>query len=243
MGYFGGTVLFNSHFLRYNSSMSYRPGNSADTSRSEELANSLTHGFGTLLAISGLVVLTLFAQRSGDGWQLLSCLIFGVTLILLYAASTLYHAVRQPEIKARLRILDHSAILLLIAGTYTPFTLVSLRGPWGWSLFAVVWGLALLGIFVEATRLRRFRAALITLYVVMGWAAVAAIKPLLAAVEGGGLQLMLAGGIAYTSGILFYLWRSLPYHHAIWHLFVLAGSCLHFFAVLLYVLPAVSAGN
>jgi hemolysin III len=203
--------------------------------RGEEIANSVTHGIGTLLAVVGLVALTYLAARHGTVWHVASCAIFGATLVALYAASTLYHAVRREEIKGTLRILDHSAILLLIAGTYTPFTLVSLRGPWGWSLFGVIWGLALLGIVLEATTLRRFRAALIALYVVMGWAALAAIKPLLAAVASGGLQLMLAGGVAYTGGIGFYLWRRLPYHHAIWHLFVLAGSIFHYFAILNYV--------
>ena len=123
------------------------------------------------------------------------------------------------------------------AGTYTPITLVSLRGPWGWTLFAVIWGLALAGIVMETTRLRRFRGVLIGLYVVMGWSVVAAVKPMLANVQPGGLWLLLAGGLAYTGGILFYLWRRLPYNHAIWHLFVLAGSILHYFAILLYVIP------
>ena len=210
-------------------------------SRGEEIANSLTHGLGTLLAIAGLVVLLVFAALYGDSWHIVSCSIFGAALILLYLASTLYHAVRHPGAKSVLRMFDHAAILVLIAGTYTPFTLVSLRGPWGWSLFGIIWGLAVVGILIEVTRLRRYRAGLIALYVVMGWAVVTATQPMLANVGSGGLWLLLAGGLAYTGGILFYLWRRLPYHHAIWHLFVLAGSALHYFAILLYVIPVASA--
>jgi Predicted membrane protein, hemolysin III homolog len=127
--------------------------------------------------------------------------------------------------------------LVLIAGTYTPITLISLRGPWGWTLFGLIWGLAAVGIVIEATRLRRFRGWLIALYVIMGWAVVAAVKPMMDNVDRGGLWLLLAGGLAYTGGIAFYLWRRLPYNHAIWHLFVLAGSVLHYFAILLYVIP------
>jgi hemolysin III len=205
--------------------------------RAEEIANSLTHGIGAVLAIAGLAVLTAFAAVYGDAWHMVSSAIYGAALILLYLTSTLYHAVHHPRIKPILRILDHSAILVLIAGTYTPITLVSLRGRLGWSLFGVIWGLAVLGIVLETTRLRRFRAALIGLYVIMGWAVVVAVKPMLANVGPGGLWLLLAGGLAYTGGIVFYLWRRLPYNHAIWHLFVLAGSILHYFAVLLYIIP------
>lgn len=206
-------------------------------SRGEELVNSITHGLGIVLSIIGLAVLIAFAGRYGNSWHIVSCSVFGATLIFLYAASTLYHAVQEPAVKSILRIFDHSAILVLIAGTYTPFTLVSLRGPWGWTLFGVIWGLAVLGIIIETTRLRRFRTGLIALYVIMGWAVVAAIKPMLQHVGSGGLWLLLAGGLAYTGGIIFYKWQRLPYNHAIWHLFVLAGSILHYFAILFYVIP------
>ena len=206
-------------------------------SRSEEIANSITHGIGIVFAVCAMAVLAVFASLYGDTWHIVSCSIFGATLILLYVASTLYHAVQRPEAKSVLRILDHSAILVLIAGTYTPFTLVNLRGPWGWSLFGVIWGLAVFGIVIETTRLRRYRAGLIALYVIMGWAVVPAVKPMLENVDRGGLWLLLAGGLAYTGGIVFYLWQRLPYNHAIWHLFVLAGSVLHFFAILFYVIP------
>jgi hemolysin III len=212
-------------------------------SKGEEIANSITHGIGVLLAIGGLVVLVVFAALYGNVWHIVSCSIFGGALILLYLASTLYHAVQHPEVKPILRILDHSAILVLIAGTYTPITLVSLRGPWGWTLFGVIWGLAVLGILIETTRLRRFRAGMLWLYVIMGWAVVAAVKPMLHNVGTGGLWLLLAGGLAYTSGITFYLWNRLPYNHAIWHVFVLAGSTLHYFAVLLYIIPGANAAG
>ena len=205
--------------------------------KGEEIANSLTHGLGAVLSVAGLVVLVVLAAMRGTVWHVVSSAIFGAALVLLYLASTLYHAVQHPQVKPILRMLDHGAILVLIAGTYTPFTLVSLRGPWGWSLFGIIWGLAVMGIVIEASRLRRFRGALIALYVIMGWAVVAATKPMLANVAHGGLWLLLAGGLAYTGGIVFYLWRRLPYNHAIWHLFVLAGSVLHYFAVLFYVVP------
>ncbi len=206
-------------------------------SKGEEIANSITHGIGIILAIGGLVVLIVFAALYGNAWHIVSCSIFGAALILLYAASTLYHAIQRPEAKSILRILDHSAILVLIAGTYTPITLVSLHGAGGWTLFGIIWGLAVLGIVIETTRLRRYRAALIALYVIMGWAVVAAVKPMMHNVGSGGLWLLLSGGLAYTGGIAFYVWDRLPYNHAIWHLFVLAGSIFHYFAVLLYIIP------
>ena len=203
----------------------------------EEMANSITHGVGILLAIAGLGVLTASASVSGNVRHMVSVGIFGGMLILMYTASTLYHSVRNPRAKAILQTFDHCAIFLLIAGTYTPFTLVTLYGPWGWSLFGVVWGLALLGIVFELTPLRQHRVLSLGLYLGMGWAVVAAIKPMLAGIAPGGLFLLLAGGLSYTVGISFYLLRKLRYHHAIWHLFVLAGSIFHFFAVLFYVIP------
>ena len=212
-------------------------------SKSEEIANSITHGLGIVLALGGLVVLIIFAALYGNAWHIVSCSIFGAALVLLYSVSTLYHSVQNPGAKSLLRILDHSAILVLIAGTYTPITLISLRGPWGWTLFGIIWGLAVVGITVETTRLRRFRSAMIGLYVIMGWAVVAAVKPMMANVGSGGLQLLLAGGLAYTGGIVFYKWERLPYHHAIWHCFVLAGSIFHYFAILLYVIPVANGGG
>jgi len=175
--------------------------------------------------------------RYGDVWQIVSCSIFATTLVLLYLASTLYHGFRSPHIKHRMRVFDHSAIFLLIAGTYTPFVLVNLRGPWGWSLFGVTWGIALLGISLGTT-LQRRRVLAVVLYNVMGWVALVAIKPLFATVAPMGLILLLIGGLAYTLGVGFYAWRRLPHHHAIWHVFVLLGSTAHYFAVLHYVIPA-----
>jgi len=203
----------------------------------EEIANSVTHGLGALMASGGLALLVNLAASRGDVWHIVSCTIFGVTLVMLYLASTLYHSIPSPRAKSALRVFDHSAIFLLIAGTYTPFALVSLRGPWGWSLFGVLWGLAVVGIAFKIALLDRWASLSVVLFVAMGWTVVVAIKPMLAAVEPGGLWLLLLGGLAYTGGIGFYLWRRLPYHHAIWHLFVLAGSVLHFLAVVLYVIP------
>ena len=205
--------------------------------RGEEIANALTHGLGIVLGVVGLSVLVWFACTRGTATHVVSCAIFGISLICLYTASTLYHAVRHARTKEILRVFDHSAILLLIAGTYTPLTLVSLRGPWGWSLFGAIWGLAVLGLVLELTVRKRFPLILVGLYVVMGWAAVVAIRPLVAALPPEGLKLLFAGGMSYTVGVAFYLSRRMRYHHALWHLFVLAGSGLHFFAIFLSVLP------
>ncbi len=203
----------------------------------EELANCLTHGFGLGLSVAGLAVLLVLAVKRGTAWHIVSCAVYGATLVLLYAASTLYHSVRSPRVKRICRVIDHSAIYLLIAGTYTPFTLVVLRGPWGWSLFGIVWGLALLGILWKIWFVDHFVVVSTTIYLLMGWLAVIAIKPLLTHVPPGGLALILAGGLAYSAGVAFFGWQRLRYHHAVWHVFVLAGSACHYFAVLFYVLP------
>jgi hemolysin III len=204
----------------------------------EEIANSLTHGVGALLAIGGLSVLVTLAALRGDVWHVVSCSIYGAAMVVLYTASTLYHSITSPRAKEALQVFDHAAIFLLIAGTYTPFTLVTLRGPWGWSIFGVVWGLAVAGIVLEIAFPNRWPALSLALYVAMGWVVVVAVKPLLSALPTGGLVLLLLGGLSYTGGIGFYAWKKLPYSHAIWHLFVLAGTVLHFFAILYYVVPA-----
>lgn len=204
----------------------------------EEIANSITHGLGLLLSIAGLATLAVYASRFGNAWHIVSCAIYGTTLVLLYTTSTLYHSIPASRFKRIMRNLDHSAIFLLIAGTYTPFTLVSLRGPWGWTLFGIVWGLAAVGIVLELSMQKRRLALSLLLYLGMGWVVVAAIKPMLAALAPAGLALLVLGGLAYSLGVIFYVRRSMPYHHAIWHGFVLAGSALHFFAVLFYVIPA-----
>ena len=203
----------------------------------EEIANSITHGIGIVLAITALVILTAFAAIYGNVWHIVSVSIYGTTLILLYTASTLYHSIQHPRAKRILQVLDHSAIYLLIAGTYTPFTLVSLRGTLGWWLFGVVWGFAVLGTIFQSSLMKRWRAVSLVLYIGMGWAILVAIKPLIVSVATGGIVFLILGGLAYTTGILFYVWKKLKFHHAVWHLFVLTGSILHFFAVLFYVVP------
>ncbi len=202
--------------------MSHSPAH-PQYSQSEELASSLSHALGIIFGIAGLAVLTAFAALHGGAWRIVSVSIYGTTLILLFTASTLYHAVSNPRAKSVLRLLDHSAIFLLIAGTYTPFALISLRGPWGWSLFAIVWTLAIIGIVLELRHVRN-RVVAALLYLGMGWVGVFAIKPMIANIEPGGLWLLFAGGLCYTLGVPFYLWKRMPYNHALWHLFVLAGS-------------------
>jgi len=202
----------------------------------EEFANTLTHGVGLLLSVAGLVVLIAAASTLGIR-EVASCGIYGASLVMVYTTSTLYHSNTRAETKQFLRTLDHVAIFLLIAGTYTPFVLIALRGAWGWGLFGIVWTLAVLGVIFELTTLRRFRRAMTALYVAMGWVGLIALKPLVAALPSAGLWLLFGGGVSYTFGVLFYVWRSLRYHHAVWHLFVLAGSVLQYCAVLFYVLP------
>ncbi len=203
----------------------------------EELINSITHGVGILLGIGGTAVLVVFAALHGSAWHVVGCSIYGATLILMFLASTLYHSARSPRIKHVLNVLDHSAIYLLIAGTYTPFTLNTLRGAWGWSLFGVIWALALSGILYKAFCVGKFPLLSTLLYVAMGWLVIVAVKPLIHAVPVPGLVLLFAGGLSYTFGVIFYSWRSLPYNHAIWHVFVLGGGVLQYLCVLLFVVP------
>lgn len=203
----------------------------------EEIAHAATHGFGALLAIVGLTVLVARATLYGDHWHIIASSVFGATLVLMYTASTLYHSIPLPRAKQVLRIIDHSMIYFLIAGTYTPFTLVTLHGPWGWSLFGVTWGLALIGVGFKIFATGRFEKLSLIVYLAMGWCIVVAIKPLLANLAPGGVILTVAGGLAYSGGVAFYAWERLRYHHAIWHLFVLAGSVLQYFAVFFYVVP------
>ncbi|MCP3868712.1 MAG: hemolysin III family protein [Gammaproteobacteria bacterium] len=207
-------------------------------SREEEIAHTITHGIGLFLSIAGLVLMVVYSSLYGDSWHITSTSIYGVTLILLYAASTLYHGVSASRAKQILQKLDHTSIYLLIAGTYTPFVLVSLRGTWGWTLFALVWGIALLGVVIELVSIKRLERLSIGLYLGLGWLVVVAIKPMLDNVETPGLLLLLTGGLFYSLGVIFYVWEKLTYHHAIWHLFVLAGSAMHFFAVFFFVVPA-----
>lgn len=204
----------------------------------EELANGITHGIGLALSVVGLVVLVALSIVRGNAWHIAGCATFGVTLVILYAASTMYHTFHAPRLKRLLKAFDHTAIYLLIAGTYTPFTLVNLRGFWGWILFALVWTFCIFGIAWKLFHTERFQIVSTLLYVAMGWLVLIAVKPLLAAVPLSGIVWLLAGGLFYTVGILFYAVKRVPYNHAIWHVFVMGGSICHYFAVVFYVLPA-----
>lgn len=200
----------------------------------EEIASSVTHGIGLAASIIVLPFLITVAARDGDAWRITSATIFGSSLILLYGASTLYHALPRSRAKRVFRILDHSAIYLLIAGTYTPFLLGPLRGAWGWSLFVVIWLLAIGGVVMKSTLGIRWARLSTVVYLLMGWLGVVAAKPLLDRVSPPGLLWLLAGGLAYTIGVIFYAWGRLRYGHAIWHLFVATGSVCHVVAVLRY---------
>jgi hemolysin III len=203
----------------------------------EEIANSLIHGLGIALSIAGLAVLTTFSALHGGAWEVAASAVFGAALILCYTTSTLYHAIPLERVRHVLRALDHSAIFLLIAGTYTPFMLISLGGTLGRAMLAAIWTLAVVGIAARLLLKGRRHGLVIACYLAMGWAVVFAIKPLIESLGSGGLVLLVAGGLAYTAGVSFYVWRRLPYSHAVWHGFVLAGSMLHFCAVLFYVIP------
>jgi hemolysin III len=201
----------------------------------EELANTITHGAGALASLIAGVVLIVLAGLSGDVWRIISVAVFSLALVLLYSASTIYHGTPQGRTKDRLKILDHCAIFVLIAGTYTPFTLISLRGAWGWSLFGLVWGLALAGVILKLVFATRYRLLSTLLYIAMGWIVLVAIVPLVQAVSAAVLTWLVVGGVAYTAGTLFYHQRRIPYAHAIWHLFVIAGSASHVVAVALVI--------
>ena len=202
----------------------------------DELASALTHGLGAIAALAGGAVLITLTAVYGDGWQLGTSIVFSVTLLLLYVASTLYHAIPHPGAKARLQVFDHCCIYLLIAGTYTPITLIGLRGPWGWGLFTAIWTLAVAGVVFKLFYTGRFRLLSTLIYIAMGWLVVVALKPLLQALDGFTLGWLAAGGVFYTLGTWFYQRDSIRYFHAIWHLFVLAGSVCHFVAVTAQVL-------
>jgi len=201
----------------------------------EEIANSLTHAVGLVLSVAGLCVLVYLGVVRDEALHVASAGVYGMTLVALYAASTLYHAFRKPEIKRILRILDHSAIYLLIAGSYTPFVLVGIGGGWGWMLFGIVWSMAVAGILFKVFFTGRFAVLSTAAYVGMGWLGVVAFKPLIESLPINAIVWLVLGGVLYTAGTIFYH-RKLPYSHALWHLFVLAGSACHFIAIGLYVL-------
>lgn len=206
-------------------------------SLTEEVLHTITHGIGILLSIAGLAILVAFASVNGDSWHIVTSSIYGATLVLLYSASTLYHGIPHSRAKKLLQQFDHAAIYLLIAGTYTPYLLVNLREDWGWWLFAVIWVVAIIGVVFEFCDCKPFQRISLWLYLSMGWMIVVAINPMLQNVSTGGLVLLLAGGLAYTAGAYFYVKEQIPYHHVIWHVFVLAGSILHYFSILFYVIP------
>jgi len=208
--------------------------NRDSSSSKEEIANSISHGVGLLLAITLLPILIMSARRSGSIHFIVGASVFGATMVLLYSASTLYHSLTHQRAKRFFRLVDHIAIFLLIAGTYTPFTLGVLRGPWGWTLLTIVWVLAAVGIVMKAIVGTRHTWISIALYLLMGWLAVVAVKPILMLVPLPGILLILAGGIAYSGGLAFFSAPRLRYGHFIWHLFVMAGTTCHFFAVLWY---------
>jgi hemolysin III len=211
----------------------------ADThvyTKREELANAITHGLGTVLSITGLVLLIIFASMKGTVWHVVSFTIFGVTMLLLYTASTLVHSFPEGKAKDLFETFDHSCIYLFIAGTYTPLLLVTLRSTLGWTMFGIVWGLAIGGVVFKAFFTKKFLVLSTLFYVMMGWLIVFMWNPLQELLMPGGIRLLIIGGILYTFGSVFYIWRGFPDHHAVWHLFVVAGSVMHFFAILLYVL-------
>jgi hemolysin III len=205
-----------------------------EKSFAEEVANSISHGLGLLLAVVAVPILVLAAIKAGSAHFIVGVSVFGGTMVMLYLASTLYHSLTHDAAKRFFRLFDHSAIFLLIAGTYTPFALGVLRGPWGWSLLAIVWSLAIVGITLKIRKRTRHSRISIVLYVLMGWLAVVAVKPIVMLIPVPGIVLILAGGLAYTGGLAFFAAQRIRYNHFIWHLFVIAGTTCHFFAVLWY---------
>ena len=202
----------------------------------DELASALTHGLGAVAALAGGAVLITLAAIYGNGWQLGTAIVYSITLLLLYVASTLYHAIPHAGAKARLQVFDHCAIYLLVGGTYAPITLIGLRGPWGWGLFIAIWALAVAGVAFKLFFTGRFKLLSTGIYIAMGWLVVVALKPMLHALDAFTLGWLLAGGLFYTLGTYFYQRDSVRYFHAVWHLFVLAGSVCHFVAVTAQVL-------
>ncbi len=202
----------------------------------EEFVNSLSHGVAMGMSIAGLALAIVVAALNGGTTEVVSAAVYGTTLVLLFGASTVYHGMRKPALKRIFRVVDHSAIYLLIAGTYTPFTLVTLSGTVGWVVLGIVWTMALIGVLYKVFWFGRYKWLSLGLYLVMGWTIVGAAKPLLESLDMGGVILMFAGGLLYTVGVIFYLWEKLFFNHAIWHLFVLAAAICHYLAILIYVL-------
>ncbi len=210
-------------------------GDDREETPGERVANAVTHGVGFVLSVACLVLLVVFSRLNGGVWEIVSCSVYGAMLVTLYLASTLYHSIHRPRVRHILHIIDHAAIYLLIAGTYTPYALVSLRGGLGWTLFGLIWGLALFGIAFKAAFIGRFKILSTLGYVAMGWLAIGVIVPLWKALPPGGVLWLAFGGACYSLGVIFYASKQLKFAHAIWHLFVLAGSLCHFFGILFFV--------
>ncbi len=205
-------------------------------SKREEIANAVTHGIGVLLSIAMLVLLIVYASLEGTAWHIVSVSIYGGTMVLLYVSSTLVHSFPAGKAKDLFEIFDHSAIYLFIAGTYTPMLLIPLRGTLGWTLFGIVWGMAILGVIFKVFFVKRFVVLSTVFYVLMGWLIILAWGPLTAEVPAAGITYLVVGGVLYSIGAVFYVWRSFTYHHMVWHLFVLGGSIFHFFTIFFYVI-------
>ncbi|PEI51754.1 PAQR family membrane homeostasis protein TrhA [Priestia aryabhattai] len=205
--------------------------------RGEEIANAITHGVGAVLSIVGLTLLIVLSSLEGTPWHVISFTIYGVTMLLLYVSSTLVHSFPEGKVKDLFEIFDHSSIYLFIAGTYTPFLFIAVKGTTGWTLFGIVWGIALAGIVFKAFFVKKFLFISTILYVFMGWMIVFAWDSLTQNIAHQGIILLVVGGVLYTIGAVFYVWRGFRFHHMIWHMFVLGGTVLHFLAIILYVLP------
>ena len=202
----------------------------------EEIFNAVSHGAGGLLSIAGTVVLIVLCAVYSDAWSVISACVYGASLIILYTMSTLYHAITNEKAKKFFRVMDHNTIFFLIAGTYTPFTLVTLRGKLGWILFGIVWGSALIGIILNSIDLEKFRKPSVVCYILMGWVIIIAVKPMLNSLPGLSLVFLLLGGIFYTVGVIFYSLKKIKWFHSVWHLFTVSGSVLHYFSVLIALL-------
>lgn len=234
-------LLFFYPILCYNKAIISKKERRMDTthtfSKGEEIANAITHGIGALLSIAALVLLIVFSSLHGSAWHVVSFTIFGATMLMLYISSTMLHALPPGKAKNVFEVLDHASIYLFIAGSYTPILFIVVQGALGWTLFGVVWGLATIGIVFKAFFVKKYLFLSTVFYILMGWLALFAIQPIMTNLGTEGLIFLIGGGLCYTIGAIFYVWRGFKYHHAIWHLFVLAGSVLHFFLVMIFILP------
>ncbi|MGG4265283.1 PAQR family membrane homeostasis protein TrhA [Peribacillus simplex] len=205
--------------------------------KKEEVVNAITHGVGVLLSIAALVFLIIFSVQKGSPWHVVISVIYGASMLLLYASSTLVHSFPEGKTKDLFEIFDHSAIYIFIAGTYTPIMLLVIQGSRGWTLLGIIWGVAIIGVVFKAFYVKKFLFLSTILYIAMGWMIVIVWGPLTATMPSAGIKLLIAGGLLYTFGAIFYVWRGFPFHHAVWHIFVLGGTVTHFFAVLFYIIP------